>query len=154
MPKRRMTAARILQIKKFQLAGSKANSRIRPWSAAELKAPRKLPRSIDTAKYLGHTAIPTGKNTLLYHRTDDWSASKIVKTRKWVSGTTSFSGIRGRSWFSRGGPVGRTAFYGPALLTVKVPRRQVRFQPPQIGGLDYVSVANKDLAGRKVTRHS
>ena len=136
MPKRRMTAARLLQIATWQKAGVSA---------------RKKPRVIDNALWQGKKIIPTGKNTLLYHRTTEFSADKIGKTKRWVSGSTSFSGVRGKSWFSRGGPVTNHGFYGNALVTVKVPRKMVE-KVVQTDGVDFVLVKNSALKGIKVKR--
>jgi hypothetical protein len=97
--------------------------------------------------------IPTGKNTLLYHRTRSSSADSIVKSRKWISGAREFSGRRGYSWFSKGGPTGASGFYGSALVTVSVPRKLVQ----SVGynrqdGIEFVQVKNSVLKGRKVRR--
>lgn len=161
MPKRRMTPARKAAIAKWQRAGvnarkKKAKSNVKRWSAKELAAKRKDPRVIDTYKYLkGPDAkiIPTGKNTLLYHRTRSTSADSIVKSRKWISGAREFSGRRGYSWFSKGGPTEASGFYGSGLVTVSVPRKHVQ----SVGynrqdGIEFVQVKNSVLKGRKVRR--
>jgi len=157
MPKRRMTPARKAAIAKWQKAG--ANSRkgnVKPWSASELAAPRKQPTIVANSLWAHGNPkrlIPTGKNTLLYHRTRSSSADSIVKSRKWISGAREFSGRRGYSWFSKGGPTGASGFYGSALVTVSVPRKLVQ----SVGynrqdGIEFVQVKNSVLKGRKVRR--
>ena len=133
--------------------GTGKQERIQKWTAAEKAEPRRVPRAIDTAKWLGQKVIPTGKETLLYHRTRSSSAEAIVKDRKWISCAREFSGRRGYSWFSKGGPTQSSGFYGGALLTVKVPRRAVQ----DVGynnqdGVAFVQVKNSVLKGRKVRR--
>ncbi len=153
MPKRKL-ARRPTSAK--QVAASKRNlvkARIKRWSGAELVAARKMPRTVDSEKWLNgpdSKLVPTGKNTLLYHRTDEFAAGQIVKTKAWKSGPAKFSGKPGRSWFSVGGPIPHTAYYGKALLAVSVPRKMVK--PDALPG--YVSVANSVLKGRKVRRLS
>lgn len=151
MPKRRMRTAK-------QIAASKRNleKARKAKSRKATQEPRKKPKVIDRFQYLnGPDAkiIPTGKNTLLYHRTRSTSADAIVKSRKWISGAREFSGRRGYSWFSMGGPTGASGFYGNALLTVSVPRKAVQ----KVGynrqdGVEFVQVKNSVLKGRKVRR--
>lgn len=138
MPKRRMTAARKLQIMQWQVAGRRSRAR----------------RSIDNYIWAtGRKPHPTGKKTLLYHRTDNVSAKAIIKTRKWKSGRVRFGGLPGRSWFSTKKPVSESYYYGGATLSVKVPRKAVRSENyRQPGGAEFVSVSNKDLYGVPVKR--
>jgi hypothetical protein len=148
MPKRKMTAARILQINQWQIAGSKARR-----SVYSGNTPRITPRATDMALWQGKKIIPTGKNTLLYHRTNSHSAAEIMKSRKWISGARFLSGRRGYSWFSKGGPTGASGYYGSALLTVKVPRKAVfHLGYNNQDGVDFVQVKNSVLKGRPVTR--
>ena len=137
MPKRRMTAARILQIQAWQKAGAKGG-------------PRKTPATISSALFMGRKVIPTGKNTLLYHRTTPHSAASIIKSRKWISGGTAWNNGRGRSWFTLQGPSTRSGYYGKAVVSVKVPHKMVRIEHPYSSA--FVTVANKDLKGLPVKR--
>lgn len=157
MPKRRMTPARKAAIAKWQRAGvnarkSKANPNVKRWSASELATPRKLPKVIDDANWYGRPVVPTGKNTFLYHRTNSNAAQQIMQTKKWISGSTTRGGLRGRSWFSHGGTVEQTGYYGSAILAVSVPRKLVRKELYSGKGVTFVSVANKNLRGRQVRR--
>lgn len=136
MPKRRMTAARILQIATWQKAG--ANS------------PRRTPAAVSSALFMGRKVIPTGKKTLLYHRTNPFNADKIVKTRRWISGGTAWNNGHGRSWFTMLGPSTRSGYYGKAVVSVKVPRKMVRIEHPYSSA--FATVANKDLKGLPVKR--
>lgn len=120
MPKRRMTPARKAQIAKWQRAGAKAK---------KAKA----------------TGTPTGKNSLLFHRTDWESASKVVREQRFRRQPFSDGPY---VYFTRPSRTFDFTEYGPAMLSVSVPRKLVQ-KNPEIAGTFRVSF--KNLRGRKIT---
>lgn len=137
MPKRRITAKQKLASKRNLIAARAARHRV-------------------VGNHIWKTGLkpyPTGKKTYLYHRTTPDRADVIVKSKKWISGTTAHGGLRGRSWFSTGSPVKPASAYSAnAIVGVAVPRQAVRRELYDAESRYFVSVANKDLRGRKVKR--
>ena len=177
MPKRRMTPARKAAIAKWQRAGANSrkgnsNNRIQKWSAAELSAPRRIPKNIqqeinhinDLKRKVGWRAldsqkpVPTGKNITLMHYTTPERAARIVKegfTTK--HGTnTMYSNLKDANYMYGVLPVAAPKWsgFGKALVSVRVPRRMAKidqsmntyYPPPR-------RIAIRNLQGRKFKRH-
>lgn len=142
MPKRKMTPARKAAIAKWQRAGALSRKGKR---ASLLKSPiLDMVRPGLKSKML----IPTGKKTLLWHRTTPEAAEKIVREQNW--GHNRFAKEKGISWFTQGKKP--PEFYGKALVSVKVPHKKVTHEAFTKIGQRYVNVRNKDLEGRKARR--
>lgn len=143
MPKRKMTPARKAAIAKWQRAGSLSR---KGKKASLLKSP-----ILDMVRpeIRSQMLIPTGKRTLLWHRTTPNAADSLVREQNW--GHSKFAKAKGVSWFTQGKKP--SEFYGKALVSVKVPRKMLKvdesmnsYYPPPM------RVAIKDLQGRKFRR--
>lgn len=131
MPKRRVTAKRLIAIAKWQMAGSKARQRKGLFS----------PRMWDGTKIK-----PMGKNVMLYHRTTSYRARNILKTRKWKTGQHSGDYV----FLSHGGVTPEEHIRGNSVVSVTVPRRKMYKEFDLIKGVSYYMVDKKDLQGLKV----
>ena len=177
MPKRRMTPARKRQIAGWQRAGAKARknlqgTRIKKWTAAELKEPRRLPNTTQQQvarlealkKKVGTYALEstkpysTGKTVRIYNYTTPERATKILKEGfSYKGGTfTMYNNLDDAKYMYGTLPQAhkRWAGYGKALVSVRVPHRMVKvdesmntFNPPPM------RVAISNLKGRKFKRH-
>jgi len=154
MPKRRISKGRSAAQKAAQRKAAKASAAARKRSAPPFSVANDMrkPKAIRDAAYYGRPAMPTGKNTFLYHKTKDHdTADAIIKGRKWISGAASMGGIRGHSQFTHGGPLERFKI-GGVLLGVTVPRKLVKKAQYEGNGVTAVVVRNSDLKGRKVKK--
>lgn len=154
MPKRRMTPARKAAIAKWQKAGANSRkslegNRIRQWSKAELKEPRRAPKLL--AQGWKEYRVPMGKNVLLYHNTTSARADAIVKERKWKTSVSPRN-----VYFRTASTKGNWEYYGKSTVAVKVPRKLIRHENGARGLLGYTeptfTVDKYKLTGRKVRR--
>lgn len=101
---------------------------------------------------------PTGKSTLLFHRTSPANADSIAKhgfdPGRAVKGSVTRSKAD-RSVFFSDKRSGESSRYGKALVSVKVPRKLVKRDPnyDTYKGETFHHVRVSDLAGRKIKRH-
>lgn len=155
-----------------QTAASRRNlaiARINRWSAAELAAPRKLPKAIasydrkndagspwDTPEVAAAKTkairLPQGKTVLLRHGTKRGIADKIVREGFRATGTKSrrrnayFLQYGSKTGVSRGD-------YGHEAVLIKVPRKKiVNRKSMWSGDTPEITVKYKDLEGVKVRR--
>lgn len=146
MPKRKMTPARKAAIAKWQKAGA---------SSRKAKASKPIPT--DELRKLFARQMPQGKNVILYHHTTPEKAAKILKngfkplSGKGIQASRNASGVGDVTWFhDRMHHDLFRDFAGPALLTVRVPRKLITRRKLGVG--DELMVKHKDLAGRKIKR--
>ena len=144
MPKRRMTANRILQIKRWQLAGSKAKAGGLITNVARPLVPR-----------IGYG----GKMVDLYHRTSPANARKILMSQ-------TFNPISGRpkAGFTKNWPTffstvhsgGSARYYGPVALHVRISRKKIAMDKAWAGvnhlagGETHYEVGANALKGIKI----
>lgn len=157
MPKRRVTTPKQKAASRKNLAKARAakKSAVKGWSASELSEKRKRPEVLAIARYNNNRSPVkgnTGKNVDVFHRTNPTAAQAITKSLKWKSGKGGTGVLPGRTWFTKGSPKSNSRSYGDALLAVRVPRKTIRRESGSTDGALHVSVANKDLNGRKVRR--
>lgn len=133
MPKRKMTAKRLLAIAKWQMAGSRARRR------KGLPSPR---------MWDGTKIKPMGKNVMLYHRTTSYRARNILKSRKWKTGPYSNNYV----YLSHGGITPEEHIRGNSVVSITVPRKKIHHEFDLIKGVSYYMVDKKDLTGLKVRR--
>lgn len=144
MPRRRMTANRILQIKRWQLAGSKAKAGALLTQVARPNVPR----------------IAYGNKMVnLYHRTTPAKARQILKTQ-------TFNPQLGRpnAGFSKNWPTffsnrlhgGSAKGYSPIALQVRISRKKIAMDKAWegvhhlAGGEAHYQVAADALKGLKI----
>ncbi len=146
MPKRRMTPARRAQIVQWQRKGALAR---------KAKSSKRL--TTDELRKAFARQMPQGKNVILYHHTTPEKAVKILKSGfkplngKRIQASRNASEVGDVTWFhDRMHHDLFTDFAGPALLTVRVPRKLVTRRRLGVG--DELMVKHKDLAGRKIKR--
>lgn len=152
MPKRRTSAQRVASKRNLVKARAARRSKELPWAMSNDMSKPKGVR--DAAYTTGFRPIPTGKNTLLYHKARDAdTANRIIKSRKWVSGTKAMGGVPGHSQFTTGWPLKRfNVGSADSIVTVKVPRKLVRNVKHEDQGSWHVVVKNSDLKGRLVRK--
>ena len=136
MPKRRMTAARILQIA--------------AWQSAEL-IPRVKLLLLLVLRYLRGARLFQQVRKLYYFIV--LILLTPIKLLKLEDGLVAAQhGIMGvdAHGFTMQGPSPRVGYYGKAVVSVKVPRKMVRIEHPYSSA--FATVANKDLKGLPVKR--
>jgi hypothetical protein len=126
-----MTMARLAQIAKWRMAGSKVRQgMLSPtmWDGSKIK--------------------PMGKNVRLYHRTTSYRARNIVKYRNFKPSFLE----RPYVFFSHGGVTPEEHVKGQSVVSVTVPRSKIHRQLHLIDGISYYMANQKDVQGLKVTR--
>jgi len=126
-------------------------------TAAQIAASKRNLEKARKAKALKDGRIPVGKNVLLIHRTKPDRADNIVKEQRFYGRYKNGDKSTARAFFTPASSRSGARFYsffGESAVSVRVPRKLLkRDNQAEYKYYGAVTVALKDLQGRKIRRH-